>query len=178
MNIYLIGYRGTGKSSVAPIVAELLGPPWKDVDMDLLIEKEAESTIAEIFADEGEIGFRKRESDVLAMLAQQNQKVVATGGGVIERTENRPLLNEGFVVWLTASPEVILERVSADTLTSSRRPNLTSTGGIDEIDKILSRRLPLYQSLARLTLSTESATPEELARSIVKEFTPMAGERS
>ena len=178
MNIYLIGYRGTGKTSVAPLVAEMLGPSWQSVDMDPLIEEQAESTIAEIFADEGEVGFRDRESQVLTMLAQRNQHVIATGGGVIERPGNREFLRDGFVVWLTAPAEVILERVSADHQTASRRPNLTTKGGIDEIDKILTRRTPIYQSLAQLTLSTESSTPAELARKIVDAFVPMAGERS
>ena len=178
VNIYLIGYRGTGKSTVAPLVAEMLGPSWQAVDMDPLIEEQAESTIAEIFADEGEAGFRDRESQILTMLAQKNQHVIATGGGVIERPGNHELLTDGFVVWLTAPPEVILERVSSDKLTASRRPNLTTQGGLDEIDKILTRRTPIYQSVAQLTLSTESATPAELARQIVDTFVPMAGERS
>lgn len=170
MNIYLIGYRGTGKSSVAPLVAQLLGPDWRHVDMDPLIEEEAEATIAEIFADEGESGFRDRESRILSSLAAQDQQVVATGGGVIERQQNHPLLNEGFVVWLTAPKEVLLDRISGDKTTAARRPNLTAQGGVDEIDRILTRRTPIYRSLAKLALSTDSQSPDELARQIARAF--------
>lgn len=171
MNIYLIGYRGTGKSSVAPLVAKLLGPDWRHVDMDPLIEEEAEATIAEIFADEGEAGFRDRESNVLSSLAAKDRQVVATGGGVIERPDNHSLLKDGFVVWLTAPKEVLLDRIAGDQTTAARRPNLTAQGGIEEIDRMLTRRTPIYRSLAKLSLSTESMSPEELAQQIVRAFT-------
>jgi len=171
VNIFLIGYRGTGKSSVAPLVAKLLGPDWRHVDMDPLIEEEAEATMAEIFADEGETGFRDRESRILSLLAGKDQQVIATGGGVIERPENHPLLSDGFVVWLTAPKEILLDRITSDTTSAARRPNLTASGGADEIDRILTRRTPVYRSLAKLALSTESLSPEELANQIASAFT-------
>jgi shikimate kinase len=170
VNIYLIGYRGTGKSLLAPQVAVRLGTAWSAVDLDDVIETAAGCSIAEIFANAGEAGFRDREEAALRVVADEDRRVVATGGGVVERPANHSLLRDGLVVWLQANPEVIRERLAADRATASRRPNLTALAGIDEIRAVLTRRAPIYQALADLILDTTATAPPSLATAIVHAY--------
>src|SRR5262245_42715742 len=129
-NIILIGSRCTGKTTVGRLLANRLG--WTFADADELVEATAAKSIAEIFASEGEPSFRDRESAALAELCARPNCVIATGGGAPLREQNRQLLNSGgFVAWLTASPEAIWERLQTDPTTAARRPNLTSTGGLE-----------------------------------------------
>src|SRR5688572_10466805 len=101
MNIFLIGYRGSGKSTVAQHAAKLLGWPW--LDADAVLEVRAGKSIRQIFADEGEGAFRDLESAVVADLAGSDEHVIALGGGAILREENRQALaGRGLVVWLQA----------------------------------------------------------------------------
>lgn len=173
MNIYLIGYRGTGKSTVAPRVADRLRaeqPGWRAVDLDHELEAAAGRSIADIFQQEGEAGFRDREEAVLATWSAEPRVVAATGGGVILREANRRHLADGFVVWLTASAEVIAERLSADATSRSRRPALTRLPPREEIETLLLQRCPLYASVARLTLDTETASADLLAERIADAY--------
>lgn len=158
--VFLIGYRGTGKSTVAQLVARKLGWEWSDADA--VLEQRYGRTIRQIFAEEGEPGFRDKESTVLADLAQLNRHLVATGGGVILRPENRAKLRAGKVVWLTAPAEVLWDRLQADTTTADRRPNLAQ-GGLAEIEENLRCRAPLYASCADWVVDTATTSPEEVA---------------
>ena len=165
-NIFLTGYRATGKTSVAQLVADQLG--LEAIDADVFLESEARMTIAEIFEAEGEQGFRERESSVVHQLAQRDELVVALGGGAIVREENRRAIQgRGVTVWLTASPEIIFDRMSTDPLTGKRRPNLTATGGLQEIQQLLEQRNPLYQEVADFSVDTEQMTPAEVAGEII-----------
>src|SRR4051794_20040028 len=104
--IVLVGYRGTGKTTVGRLLAASLG--WEFADADDLIESAAGKSIAEIFAAEGDPGFRDREAAALRELCRRDRLVVATGGGAILRPANRELLRgAGFVAWLTAEPETV-----------------------------------------------------------------------
>jgi shikimate kinase len=162
MNLILIGYRGTGKTTIARLAALQAG--WEWVDMDVEIELRAGKSIAAIFADEGEPAFRDLESRVLADLAGRDRLVIATGGGVVLREENRQALKRsGKVVWLKASPETILARVSADASTLQRRPQLTTSGGLAEIVELLNRRTPFYHQCADLEIDTDHKQPGEIA---------------
>ncbi len=137
MNLLLIGYRGTGKTAVARIVAQRLG--WDAIDADEELERRAKKSIAQIFADDGEPTFRDLESHVLADLVKLDRKVISLGGGVVLRPDNRTLIKSaGAVVWLVASPETCLARIADDTATAARRPNLTARGGLDEIRAVVS----------------------------------------
>jgi len=168
--LYLIGYRGTGKTTVGQRVAERLRCTF--VDADVLLEHRAGKSIAEIFAIEGEPGFRDREAAVLAFLSQQPQHVIATGGGVILRPSNREILRTtGFVAWLDAKPETIWQRMVTDPTTAGRRPNLTARGGPDEVRELLKSREPLYRETANLHLDTDIASPESLADRILDAWT-------
>jgi shikimate kinase len=161
MNIFLIGYRGTGKTTVAKLLAERLGQQW--VDADIEIERRAGKSIAQIFADEGEESFRDLESAVVAELAARDGLIIALGGGAILREQNRrALATRGPVIWLQASAETIHTRIATDTSTATRRPNLTSTGGLAEIQDLLARRDPIYRQCADCQIDTESKTPDQI----------------
>src|SRR5262245_7343073 len=115
--IFLIGYRGTGKSIVAEKLAELLGYDWTDADQ--VIEERAGKAIAAIFADDGEPEVRDMEAAVVIELARRRRTVIALGGGAVLRDANRAVIRAaGPAVWLTASIDTILERIGADKTTA------------------------------------------------------------
>lgn len=164
-HLYLIGYRGSGKTTVGDILGSRLGRPF--VDADVVLEADVGMTIREIFATEGEAGFRDRETATLRKLIAGAEAVIATGGGVILRPENRDLLrSSGFVVWLTAEPELLWQRIQFDPTTGDRRPNLTATGGLDEVQAVLANREPLYRETAHLLVDA-SRSPELVAADIL-----------
>jgi shikimate kinase len=163
--IFLIGYRGTGKTAVARELASLIAYYW--VDADDLIEEMTGKTIATIFGDEGEAGFREWEARVVSALSRKRRTVVALGGGSVLREDNREAIcAAGPAIWLTASVDTIVARVAADATTVSRRPNLTAGGGRAEIESLLSIRTPFYRQCATLVVDTEGKTPAEVAEEI------------
>lgn len=163
--IFLIGYRGTGKSTVAALLAERLG--WQSVDADHEIERRAGKSIAAIFADEGEPGFRDLETQVVTEFAQLRSAVIAVGGGAVLRPENRAAIRgAAAVVWLTASADTIESRLAADASTAQRRPNLTIAGGRAEIEELLAAREPMYRECATLTVATDGKTSADVANEI------------
>jgi len=165
----LVGYRGSGKSTVARLVAAMLGWPWADADT--LLEEKLGRTIREVFAAEGEARFRAYEQELLAELCLRHNLVLATGGGVILRPTNGVLLRQaGPVVWLRADPEELSRRLAADPTTEERRPALTSRGLHQEIAAVLEEREPLYRAIADLVLDTTSLPPDEAARRIFDWF--------
>jgi shikimate kinase len=165
-NLVLIGYRGTGKTSLARVLATRLARPWCDADVE--IERGAGKTIAEIFADGGEPAFRDWESRIIAVLSARRNTIIATGGGAILRPANRAALAEhGRFVWLTAFPETIHARIQADSATAARRPSLTRLGELDEIRALLAERGPIYAALAEVAIDTEGKSPAELADEVI-----------
>ncbi|HEX5472612.1 MAG TPA: shikimate kinase [Lacipirellulaceae bacterium] len=167
--IFLIGYRGTGKTSVARELADRINYDW--VDADDVVERQSGKTIAAIFADEGEEAFRDWETRAVMVLCGKRQTVVALGGGAVLREENRQAIcGAGLVVWLTASVDTIVARLYADATTMSRRPNLTSVGGRAEIEAVLASREPLYRQCANLVVDTEGKTAAEVADDIATNF--------
>lgn len=166
MNIFLIGYRGTGKSTVARLLAERLDYPHVDADDE--IERSAGKSIAAIFADEGEAAFRDLESEIVANLAGRDRTIAALGGGAVLRMENRHAVRgRGLVVWLRADAETLLARISADTTTGQRRPNLTAAGGFDEIRQLLAVREPIYRQSADHVVDTQGKSPAEVVDEIL-----------
>lgn len=167
MNLVLIGLRGTGKTSVAAILAERLG--WNWFDADALVEQRAGKSIKQIFADAGETAFRDLETQVVRELAAGERAVLALGGGAVVREANRAALaGRGKLVWLTASPETLWQRIQGDALSASRRPDLSATGGINEIIATLDARRAIYRACADLEVDTERKTPAEVADAIVE----------
>lgn len=167
MNLYLIGYRGSGKTTVAAELSSLLSLPWVDADQRLV--ETAGKTIAQIFAEVGEPGFRDLETQTLKSLASKTGQVVALGGGVILRPENREILKQtGKTVWLTAPPEILAERIERDAATKANRPSLTSQGVLGEIQTVLQQRLPLYEQAAEWSIAVDRFSPREVAQQIAE----------
>ncbi len=160
----LVGYRGTGKTTIAPLVAQALG--LRAVDMDELIVRRTGRSIREIFESEGESTFREIESTILRELLQQKGIVVAAGGGVVVRDQNRQLLGRVPVVWLRASAETISRRLQRDPASSQQRPALTTLSAEDEIRFLLRQRELLYAAVADLVLDTDDQPPERIAEVI------------
>ena len=164
MNIALIGYRGSGKSSVGKRLAALLHHDFVDTD-DLIIQS-ASKTIREIFAAEGEAGFRKRESAAIAAVGGHDDQVIALGGGAILNPANIAALKATYpckIIWLHAPPEILYARIQSDAGTNATRPNLTAGGGLEEVQKLLAARTPLYQSNADITLDVTDLSLDDAA---------------
>ena len=169
MVITLIGYRGTGKSTLAAPLARRLGWDWLDADVEL--ERRAGRSIKEIFATDGEPEFRRLERELLAELLQRDRIVVAAGGGaILNEATRRDLKTFGPVIWLQASVDAIERRLATDSTTGQRRPNLTSTGGREEIERLLAIREPLYRECATIIVDADSAAPEQLIEDIWKQL--------
>jgi shikimate kinase len=167
--LFLIGYRGTGKSAVGRRVAERLGHTFFDTDIE--IERQARRSIAEIFANDGETAFRTLEAAMLDRLSRGTSCVLALGGGVVLRPGNRAKLKaRGRTAWLVARPETLWQRIEADATSGHRRPNLTAMGGLAEVSEVLFRRLPVYRECADWVVDTEGRTPDDVAGQIVDQF--------
>ena len=171
MSLILIGYRGTGKTSVAKSLAERLG--WNWLDTDDRIEQRAGRSIADIFAGAGESGFRDLESAMLAEVCPCEKTILAVGGGAVLREENRQLLKDcGQIVWLQARPETIHRRLQADAQTAERRPNLTKSGGLNEIEQVLAERTEIYHRCADIQVDTEGKDVGSVVDEIVARLDP------
>jgi shikimate kinase len=164
--LFLIGPRGSGKSTVARLLARQMGWDWRDADLEL--EKKYGQSIRDIFATEGEAGFRDKEAAILAEMCRLQRHVIATGGGVVLRESNRRLLRAaGRVVWLMADIDTLWRRMQADDTTAQRRPAL-SVGGREEIVQVLRLREPLYRDCADCLVETAGRSPEEIAAEILR----------
>lgn len=163
--IVLIGYRGTGKSSIGKHIASILG--YVHLDVDALIEEKEGRTIPEIFSDEGEDGFRTIESEIISMLPD-TVSVISTGGGAVMRHENiRSLRRKSQIILLTSSEETIAQRISGTS-----RPSLTGLSLEDEIRTTLETRVPLYLSAADLVYDSTGKKPREAAGEILQMIRP------
>jgi shikimate kinase len=167
----LLGYRGTGKSTVGRLVAGMTNRRFLDVDLE--IEVRSGRSIGAIFADSGEPIFREWEERILAELIERFPKaIIAPGGGSVLRERNRRLMREfGHVVWLTALPGELARRLEADDRDKAARPALTAAGAIAEIEQVLRERAPLYEGLADAIIETGGKSPEEVAHAILESWT-------
>ena len=166
--IYLTGYRGTGKTSVGELLAQLLD--WRSLDLDREIEAAASQSIREIFDAGGESAFRDWESQCLKHVASLEEScVVALGGGAILRDSNRSeIKSSGTCVWLTANAETLATRIRGDSDSAETRPALTDLSFEDEIAAVLAKREPLYRQSADHVVSTESKSPPQIAQAILE----------
>ncbi len=161
MNIALIGYRGSGKSTVGRHLAALLKLDFVDTDA-LLVSRG--QTIKAIFETEGEAGFRDRESAIIREVTMRDGVVIAAGGGAILRPENVAALKARCqIIWLKASPADLHARIQADAATNLSRPDLTSAGGLAEIESLLAVRTPAYRAAADFQIEIVPLPPKEVA---------------
>ncbi len=165
--VFLTGFSFSGKSRAAPLVAQTLG--WRVLDLDDLIEEAAAKPVPAVFADEGEAGFRLRETEALRRACLENEVVVATGGGAVLAEENRRVMAEnGFVVCLEARPQTILSRLQQPGRREEpERPLLPDGDPLGRILRLKAQRQPLYV-LADITVHTDDMTPELVAEEVVR----------
>ena len=153
---------GTGKSAVGRLLAQRLKRPF--LDLDRMIEKETGRSVAQIFAEEGEAGFRERESQAVQSVAGLSGHVIATGGGVLmDETNVQILQKSGVLVCLTASPDVILKRTTASL---PSRPLLNGSAPREQIEELLKLRAPFY-ARADVTIDTTDRSLEEIIEQIL-----------
>jgi shikimate kinase len=163
MNVVLIGYRGTGKSTVGKIVAARLGRTVVSTDAEIV--KRAGQSIQEIVAQHGWDYFRDLESQVCQELAGRDGLVLDTGGGAILRSQNVETLKKtGTLFWLTASVETITNRIARD----AQRPSLTGTKSfVDEIQDVLRERTAKYEAAADHVIATDGRSIVQIADEIL-----------
>ncbi len=149
---------GSGKTTVGPLLAELLGVPF--VDLDEVAVERAGMSVDEVFAAEGEAGWRHRERDVLVELAADRPLVLGCGGGVVLSQENRRTLRERYTtVYLSASTDTLTERLAGAT----DRPLLDVPEPKKQIERLSAQRLCVYEVVADITVATDGQTPNEIA---------------
>ncbi len=166
MNIVLIGFRGTGKSTVGKLLAKRLEMGF--IDSDKHIEGATGKSIKSIFEEDGEENFRKIETDTIAELSKADNKVISAGGGAVLNEENvRNLKENGFLVLLEATPEIIYNRIAQDENTTEQRPSLTDKKPLDEIKHLIAKREPAYKNAADSTISTSYVSCEDIVDEIV-----------
>ena len=162
-NIILIGFMGTGKSTIGRNLSQIFGYPL--IDTDHIIVEQQGRPIPEIFASEGENAFRDIETNLLHSLHKHSGHIIATGGGIIGREENRNILRElCYVVWLIAKPSEILERTSRN----SNRPLLNNDDPEGTIRDLLEIRTPLYSKTAHLGIETDDLSFDEVTTGIIE----------
>ncbi|MDR2899722.1 MAG: shikimate kinase [Clostridiales bacterium] len=164
-NVVLIGFMGSGKTSVARCLAKKLR--LNLYEMDMIIENEARLTINAIFEKYGEDYFRNRESDVLRRVLDNGNEagIISCGGGVVMREENIRIMKEyGIVFFLEASEETIYMRLK----NSTDRPLLNNNMTTESIEKRLNARLPLYKNAADFMVNTDSLTVNQVADEIIR----------
>lgn len=164
MRIVLVGYRGTGKSTVGRILGRTLS--WEVLSSDAEISARAGKSIPEIVEAHGWEVFRDLEEETIRDLVHRTHVVLDCGGGVVERRTNIDrLLDAGPVVWLSAPPSVIVERIA----NNNQRPSLTGTKSFtDEVEEVLQRRGPLYDRVSDYRVETEGKVPEEIALEVME----------
>lgn len=161
-NIFLIGFMGAGKSSVAALLKEKL--QMKLVEMDARIVEEQGITINEIFEKYGESHFRDIESELVKTIGNEGNTIVSCGGGVVVREDNtKHMKQSGKIVFLTATPETIYERVKDGT----DRPILNGNMNVEYIAGLMEKRRALYENAADIKVATDGKTLEEICDEII-----------
>lgn len=164
--IFLVGARGSGKSTIGRMLAAALASDFVDTD-SWLLEHGGES-VADIVAREGWAGFRQRESQALHTVAGAN-RVVATGGGAVLSADNRRFMrSQGVVFWLHAPVSTLVGRLEAEPETA-QRPTLTGRSITDEVEEVLLAREPLYRDAAHFILAA-TQTPQEIVSTIIDQL--------
>ena len=163
-SIALIGFMGAGKTVVGKVLAKKLSKEF--IELDALIEQKAGKPIPEIFQQDGEVAFRELEIEVTKEVSQKKNVVIACGGGVVLNQINIDRLKkESLIVYLTASPEVILRRTLSDT---NERPLLEATNKDLAVKELLRFRQPFYERAAEITIDTSKLDIDSVVGQIIE----------
>ncbi|HOA72460.1 MAG TPA: shikimate kinase [Phycisphaerae bacterium] len=166
MNLVLVGYRGSGKTTVGRALAERLG--WPFLDTDQLIEQRMGKTIREIYADRGEPGFRELEAEVVAEAARLDRHVISTGGGVVLREDNvRALRATGQLIYLTAPPEILWHRIYGDAHRHVTRLPMDPKTGLQQVRNALIERDPIYRQASHWIVDTHGCDIESVLNRVL-----------
>ena len=166
MNIVLTGFMGTGKTAVGRHLAEELHAQFVDVDMT--ITHKAGRSIRDIFVEEGEAAFRKKESDVIQELSAKDKTVIATGGGALMNATNRENLSRnGILVCLTARASTLLERLKDDVT----RPLLAGENLEQKVERLMKERQAVYD-LCPVQVDTDGKSIAQVSEEIIRKVAP------
>ena len=175
MNLFLIGYRCSGKTTIGKSVAETI--EWSFVDADQMLVEECGKQIKDIVDTEGWQSFRHRERSLLKQICKKKRQVVATGGGVVLDEDNvRTMHASGIIIGLGATAETIRKRMLQDINTANFRPALTDKGLVEEIKDMLSKRNPCYESASDFFIHTDSLPVDEITQTIMQKIKHWIGE--
>lgn len=164
-NIVLIGFMGSGKTSVAKNLRYLSNFQW--IDTDDLVERRNGQSIRQIFETDGESEFRAQETAVLRELKNAAGYIISTGGGIIGASENCELLRAiGVVFWLQVTPQTVLERLKFDT----KRPLLQTPDKVERVLQLLDERSPVYSETAHFDIVTDNRSITEIGKEIWEIF--------
>ncbi|MGH7145725.1 MAG: shikimate kinase AroL [Planctomycetota bacterium] len=169
-NIFLIGLRGSGKTTVGRLLAERLHRPFFDTDH--LIAQLQGCSVAEVFHTRGEAAFRHLESQALSEICRDHRRaVVATGGGMVLSSGNREKMRaNGLVIHLSAPPEILHHRIAKDPDSDSLRPSLTGLTGLDDLRATADKRADMYEAARHCEVAVADRTPEEIVTAILEQI--------
>jgi shikimate kinase len=169
MNLFLTGYRCSGKTTIGKSIARTID--WSFVDSDLLAIKESGKSIQDIIDTQGWDAFRRMERSALKQICANDRQVVATGGGVVLDDANiKAMQASGMVIWLDAGAETIQKRMLQDKSTEKFRPALTDKGPMEEIEDTLLQRRPYYESASDFTIQTDHVSIHEITQRIIEKL--------
>ena len=175
MNLFLIGYRCTGKTTIGKSIAIIID--WSFVDSDILVIKECGKSIKDIIDTEGWEAFRRMERSTLKQICTKDRQVVATGGGVVLDADNiKAMKTSGMIIWLGATAETIQKRMLQDKNTGNFRPALTDKGRMEEIENMLLKRNPYYESAGDFSIHTDDVPVNEITEIIIQRIKDTIGE--
>jgi len=175
MNVFLIGYRCCGKTTVGQSVAEAIN--WSFVDADTLLVRECGRHIKDIVKAEGWEVFRRMERSALKQICKKSKQIVATGGGVvIDKANIQTMKCNGLLIWLKATAETIRQRMLPDKNTGKLRPALTERGPIEEIEDMLLKRNPCYENASDISIPTDDRPVNEITGIIIHRIKGAIGE--
>jgi len=175
MNLFLIGYRCTGKTTIGKAIAAAI--EWSFVDADTLLVRECGKPIKEIVDTEGWDAFRRMERSTLKQICTADRQIVATGGGVVlDKANIKAMKTSGMVIWLGATAETIQKRMLQDKNTGNFRPALTDKGRMEEIEDMLLKRNPYYESASDFCIQTDDLPVNEITTQIIQKMKDKIGE--
>ncbi|MDH3875562.1 MAG: shikimate kinase [Desulfobacteraceae bacterium] len=169
MNIFLIGYRCTGKTTVGRFLAKRLERLFFDTDLELV--KEQGINISDIVSKRGWAAFREIEKRVIQCACERDNQVVATGGGAVLDEDNvKRMKDSGVIVWLKADINTIEKRIIEDNTTRDFRPSLTSKGSVEEVRETLLTRNPFYERAMDFFVDTDFMDIEAVCDTIIQKI--------